>query len=109
MRPEFLNRVDEIIIFRPLPKELFKDIVRIYVEDLRKALLKKEITFIYDDDVLALLAEKSYSAQYGARNCRRVIQREIEDRAVTAICERTEPVNTITAKAENGEIILDIK
>ena len=109
LRPEFLNRVDEIIIFRPLPKELFKDIVRIYVEDLRKALLKKEITFIYDDDVLALLAEKSYSAQYGARNCRRVIQREIEDRAVTAICERTEPVNTITAKAENGEIILDIK
>lgn len=108
LRPEFLNRVDEIIIFQPLGKELFCDIVKIYVDDLKKALEKKEIEFVYDENVLSCLAEKSYSAQYGARNCRRVIQREIEDRAVSAICDRTEPVKKITVRAENGEIALDI-
>ena len=107
LRPEFLNRVDEIVIFSPLPKEVFPAIIKIYVEDLKKALAKKEIEFSYGDGVLELLADKSYSAQYGARNCRRIIQREIEDKAVAAVCDRITPVRSISVKAENGEILLE--
>ena len=109
MRPEFLNRVDEIVIFSPLPKEVFPEIIKIYVEDLKKALAKKEIEFSYGDGVLELLADKSYSSQYGARNCRRIIQREIEDKAVAAICNRVTPVRSISVKSENGEILLEIE
>ena len=109
LRPEFLNRVDEIVIFSPLPKEVFPEIIKIYVEDLKKALEKKEIEFSYGDGVLELLADKSYSSQYGARNCRRIIQREIEDKAVAAICNRVTPVRSISVKAENGEILLEIE
>ena len=109
LRPEFLNRVDEIVIFSPLPKEVFPEIIKIYVEDLKKTLAKKEIEFSYGDGVLELLADKSYSSQYGARNCRRIIQREIEDKAVAAICNRVTPVRSISVKAENGEILLEIE
>ena len=92
-----------------LPKEVFPEIIKIYVEDLKKALAKKEIEFSYGDGVLELLADKSYSSQYGARNCRRIIQREIEDKAVAAICNRVTPVRSISVKAENGEILLEIE
>jgi ATP-dependent Clp protease ATP-binding subunit ClpA len=87
LRPEFLNRVDEVISFRSLPEEVFPDIVRLALQDLASGLKEREIEFICSDAAVEWLAAKSYSAQYGARNVRRVVQTEIEDRAVAILCE----------------------
>ena len=78
LRPEFLNRVDEIICFNHLSKENFAGIARIMLEELRKSLSDKGYTFHYDDALVDYLVEKSYSMTYGARNLRRLIQKELE-------------------------------
>ncbi|MCQ2386443.1 MAG: ATP-dependent Clp protease ATP-binding subunit, partial [Clostridia bacterium] len=79
LRPEFLNRVDEIITFHRLTKENFSAIADIQMKKLKDALAEKNITLTYTREALAFIAEKSYSEKYGARNMRRFIQREIED------------------------------
>ena len=77
LRPEFLNRVDEIICFNHLTKENFTGIARIMLEELRTSLSDKGYTFRYDDALVDYLVEKSYSMTYGARNLRRQIQKEL--------------------------------
>jgi ATP-dependent Clp protease ATP-binding subunit ClpA len=79
LRPEFLNRVDEIITFHHLSQENFTEIAKIQLSDLQKALFEKGINLHYSEKAACLLAKKAYSHQYGARNLRRVIEREIED------------------------------
>lgn len=79
LRPEFLNRVDEIITFRALDRDNFKAIARIMLGDLAKILAAKGIALTYSDDAVNMIAERSFSTKYGARNMRRFIQREIED------------------------------
>lgn len=85
LRPEFINRVDEIITFRALSVEDFKAIAFIMLGDLRDVLAEKGIAFDYTDDAARLIAERSYSVKYGARNMRRFIQREVEDKLAEAI------------------------
>jgi len=85
LRPEFINRVDEIVVFNQLTKENFREIARIMLSDLQKAVAEKSISLEYDEDVLDFVAEKSFSLKYGARNLRRFIQTEIEDRAAELI------------------------
>ena len=109
LRPEFLNRVDEIITFKPLPKELFPDIIRIRLEELREGLAEREIEFVYSEDVLAVLTEKSYSAEFGARNVRRTVQKEIEDVVVSAMCDSDMVPKKITVSANNGELKVDVE
>ena len=79
LRPEFLNRVDEIITFRSLDEEDFVKIALIMLSDLKKVLDEKGIALEYTERAAALIAKKSFSRKYGARNLRRTIQREIED------------------------------
>ncbi len=79
LRPEFINRVDEIITFRSLAKEDFKKIAAIMLGELREALAEKKITFRYTEDALTYIAENSYSQKYGARNMRRFIRKYVED------------------------------
>ena len=105
LRPEFLNRVDEIICFNHLTKENFTGIARIMLEELRTSLSDKGYTFRYDDALVDYLVEKSYSETYGARNLRRTIQRELEDPIAEKIIDSFEaPISTITIHAENGEV-----
>ena len=85
LRPEFINRVDEIVVFNQLTKQNFREIAKIMLSDLQKAVAEKSISLEYDDDVLDFVAEKSFSLKYGARNLRRFIQTEIEDRAAELI------------------------
>lgn len=108
LRPEFLNRVDEIIAFRPLGRELFEDIVKIHLEELTEGLAEKEISMTYSADALKLLAEKSYSAAHGARNVRRVLQREIEDRAVWEICKNGSNIQSLEITAVDGELSVSV-
>ena len=85
LRPEFLNRVDEVVTFRALSKEDFTGIAKIMTGDLVKVMAEKEIALSFTPEALALIAEKSYSAKFGARNMRRFIETEVEDRIASEI------------------------
>ncbi|GHV07283.1 chaperone ClpB [Clostridia bacterium] len=107
MRPEFLNRVDEVIAFNPLQKESFGRIAEIMLGDLTIAMQKNGITFTYDPSLVAFLAEKSFSVTYGARNLRRVIQKEVEDKiAGLVINGYVDQVKRISAKVEENLVVV---
>ena len=107
LRPEFLNRVDEIICFNHLTKENFTGIARIMLEELRTSLSDKGYTFRYDDTLVDYLVEKSYSMTYGARNLRRQIQKELEDPMAARIIDSFEnPITQISATAADGAVQL---
>ena len=107
LRPEFLNRVDEIICFNHLTKENFTGIARIMLEELRTSLGDKGYTFRYDDALVDYLVEKSYSMTYGARNLRRQIQKELEDPMAARIIDSFEnPITQISATAADGAVQL---
>ncbi|MCD8142833.1 MAG: ATP-dependent Clp protease ATP-binding subunit [Clostridiales bacterium] len=88
LRPEFINRVDEIIHFNRLSEENFRSIACIMLGELRDALAEKRITFTWDDSLLDYLTEKSYSLTYGARNLRRLIQKELEDAIASVLIDQ---------------------
>ena len=108
LRPEFINRVDEIVYFHQLTKDNFRGIATIMLNELAESLSAKGFTFIYDDTLLDYLVEKSYSAAYGARNLRRCIQKELEDpRAVRIIESFDHPITHIRASAADGKVTLE--
>ena len=107
LRPEFLNRVDEIVCFNHLTKENFSGIARIMLEELRTSLSDKGYTFRYDDALVDYLVEKSYSMTYGARNLRRLIQKELEDPMASRIIDSFEhPITQISATAADSAVQL---
>ncbi|MBQ2273326.1 MAG: ATP-dependent Clp protease ATP-binding subunit, partial [Clostridia bacterium] len=108
LRPEFLNRVDEIITFRALPREIFPEIVRLSLDELAAGLKEREIGFTYTDEAVNLLADLSYSAEYGARNIRRIVQSEIEDKAVRILCDTFGIPEALSVSAENGAIHVNL-
>ena len=79
LRPEFLNRIDEIITFRSLDEGDFTAIAHIMLNDLVNVMREKDITVLYSNEASNFIARKSFSAKYGARNMRRYIQTEVED------------------------------
>ena len=85
LRPEFINRVDEIITFRQLDERDFVSIARIMLEELKTSLAEKSIALSYTDEALELIAKASFSRKFGARNMRRYIQKEVEDRLAEEI------------------------
>lgn len=104
LRPEFINRVDEIVVFKSLTRENFSSIARIMLNDLGGVLAEKGISFEYTDAVAVLVAEKSYSVKYGARNMRRFIQREIEDRlAEIMISDYDRKISRVTVAVAEGK------
>ena len=80
LRPEFINRVDEIVCFNRLSEENVTAIARLMLDELKDSMAEKNIELRYDDSVIDYLVKKSYSVTYGARNLRRVIQKDIEDK-----------------------------
>ena len=90
LRPEFINRVDEVICFHKLTEENFRAIARIMLEELRDAMREQGIDLDWTDAVYDYLVKKSYSLTYGARNLRRTIQKEIEDPIAAAIIDSFE-------------------
>ena len=107
LRPEFINRVDEIVYFNQLTEDNFKGIAVLMLQELAASLAEKGITFTWEDSLLDYLVKKSYSAAYGARNLRRLIQKELED----AIAERIinswqHPVSQINVSSDGDSLIL---
>ena len=107
LRPEFLNRVDEVICFNRLDEKNFAGIARIMLDELQKSLEDKGLHFTWDEDVEDYLVKKSYSATYGARNLRRTIQKELEDVMAAQIIDSYEhPVTQIHASMEDGKLVV---
>ncbi len=107
LRPEFINRVDEIVCFNQLTEENFKDIAALMLAELRDSLQEKDIAFSWDDSLLDYLVKKSYSAAYGARNLRRLIQKELEDAIASRLIESFEhPVSVLKASSDGEKVEL---
>ena len=107
LRPEFINRVDEIVYFNKLTEDNFKAIAAIMLRELRDALKEKGITFTWDDALLDYLVKKSYSMTYGARNLRRQIQKDLEDDIATKLIDSyLHPIQSIHASADGEHPVL---
>ena len=105
LRPEFINRVDEIVCFNKLTEENFRGICRIMLKELAESMEEKGLHFHYDDALVEYLSEKSYSLAYGARNLRRTIQKELEDpMAMEIIAHYENPVSQLSATVEEGAV-----
>ena len=107
LRPEFINRVDEIVYFNRLSEEDFKAIARIMLSELVDTLNEKGITFSYDESLLDYLVRKSYSQTYGARNLRRLLQKELEDAIASRIIDSyRNPITQLKATAAEDAVSL---
>ena len=107
LRPEFLNRVDEVVYFHPLTEENFRAIAALMLGELRDSLAEKGLTLSWEDSLLDYLVKKSYSAVYGARNLRRLVQKELEDAIAARIIDSWEhPVTQLHASANGEELCL---
>ena len=110
LRPEFLNRVDEILTFNHLSEENFLGIADIMLNELRDSLAARGLTLCWDDSLRQLLVKKAYSTTYGARNLRRTIQRELEDPISETIIDSFEhPVSSIRVCVEDDAVKLDVQ
>ena len=105
LRPEFINRVDEIVYFNKLTEDNFKAIASIMLGELRDTLKEKGITFTWDESLLDYLVKKSYSMTYGARNLRRQIQKDLEDAIATRIIDSyQQSISQIKATADGDSV-----
>lgn len=104
LRPEFISRIDEVVVFSPLSKENFADIAALMLDEMKEPLAEKEIELVYDRKALELIAEKAYGKTYGARDIRRVIRQEIEDKVADIIIEKASKINTIQISVSNDEL-----
>ncbi len=107
MRPEFLNRIDEIIAFNQLTEADFRRISTIMLGELRDTLSDKGIRLTWDDSLLDWLTEKSFSIKFGARNLRRLIEKEIENPLATAIVTGDRPLTGAYLRAADGKMVLE--
>ena len=105
LRPEFINRVDEIICFNKLTEENFRSIAELMLGEVRDLMRDKGMDFSWDASVLDYLVEKSYSLTYGARNLRRTIQKDVEDKMAEVIVDRFRGrVKAMRLTAADGKI-----
>ena len=107
LRPEFINRVDEIVYFNQLTEENFRGIADLMLRELQAVMQERSIRFVWDGSVIDYLVKKSYSVQYGARNLRRCIQKDIEDAIAAEIIDRRRgQIGCISIAAENDKIVI---
>ena len=107
LRPEFINRVDEIIYFHRLTEENIRAIASLMLEDLRTAMAERDTALTWDESVITYLAEKGYSAAYGARNLQRLIQKDVEDAIATEIIDHLKgAAKTVGLTVQDGKIVV---
>ncbi len=107
LRPEFISRIDEVVVFRQLDKSNFASIAGLMLDEMKEPLAEKKVELSYDQTALDLIAEKSYGKPYGARDIKRVIRQEIEDRVAEIIIERVSETDRIEITAKDGEIVVN--
>ena len=104
LRSEFISRIDEVVVFRQLTKEDFARIAALMIDEMKEPLAEKDITVSYDEEALALIAEKSFGKPYGARDIRRVIRQEVEDKIAEMIITEQSDISGIHISADGGAI-----
>ena len=104
LRPEFISRIDEVVVFRNLTKENFQKIAALMLDEMKQPLAEKNITVQYNDAALAAIAEEAYGKPYGARDIRRVIRQKVEDAVASLIIDSDGTLSTISIGAEDGKI-----
>ena len=110
LRPEFLNRVDEVVCFNQLTEENFRAIAALMLGEVKELMEQKNIALAWDESLLDYLVKKAFSVTYGARNLRRIIQKEIEDVLAQRIIDRRgEELSAITLSAPEGGIQIELK
>ena len=110
LRPEFINRVDEVVCFNQLSEENFRAIAALMLSELRDVMAEKNITLTWDDSLIDHLVKEGYSVTYGARNLRRLIQKQIEDAiAEKLIAGRNTKVSAICLSAAEGKVEIETK
>ena len=110
LRPEFINRVDEVLCFNQLTEDNFRSIAALMLTDVRDVLAERNYTLTWDDSVIDHLVKEGYSAAYGARNLRRIIQKQVEDVIAGKMIElRGHNIAAIALSAADGKITVDIK
>lgn len=107
MRPEFLNRIDEVVSFNQLSENDFREIATIMLTELKSNVARKEIRVTWEEGLLDYLTEKSFSVKFGARNLRRFIEKEIENKLATSIVSADQPLAGAHIRVENKEIVID--
>ena len=105
LRPEFIGRVDEVVVFRPLTQEDFEKIAVLMLSELEEPLRDKDISFSYTDEAVKLIAEKSVGGTRGARDLRNFIRRNVEDKIASMIVDSVDnPIHSVTVDVDNGEL-----
>ena len=108
LRPEFLGRIDEIVVFNPLTEENFAGIAGLMLDERKSPLEEKHISLRYTDKALKTIAHKAYGQKLGARDIRRVIRNEVEDKIAELLIDKGEgAVSAVAISADNGEIKVD--
>ena len=109
LRPEFISRIDEIVVFKDLTKDNFADIAALMLNEMKEPLAEKNISITYTDEALKLIADKSFGKPYGARDIRRVIRQEIEDKIAEIIIEKASETDTIAISTNGDELVVEGK
>ncbi len=104
LRPEFISRIDEVVVFRQLAEKDFADIAGLMLDEMKEPLAEKNIELVYDRQALELIAKKSYGKPYGARDIRRVIRQEVEDKIAEIIINNMSGTDIIMVSANGDEI-----
>ena len=108
LRPEFLGRIDEIVVFNPLTEENFAGIAGLMLDEMKSPLEEKHISLRYTDEALKIIAHKAYGQKLGARDIRRVIRNDVEDKIAELLIDKGEgAVSAVAISADNGEIKVD--
>ena len=104
LRPEFISRIDEIVVFRNLTKSDFEKIAALMLDEMKQPLAEKNITLQYDAAALAAIAEEAYGKPYGARDIRRVIRQIVEDQIASLIIAHSTEIHTLLVSAKDGKV-----
>lgn len=106
LRPEFIGRIDEIIVFNKLTEEHYAEIAGLMLEEMREPLLEKQITLSYTDEARKLIAEKAFGKAYGAREIRRVIRQDIEDQIADQIINHANTLHQLMITTEQKKLVV---
>lgn len=110
LRPEFINRVDEIVYFNQLTEENFRSIAELMLTEVKDAIAERGITLSWNDTLVDYLVKHSYSVTYGARNLRRTIQKDVEDAIAEKVIERRgENVARIRLSASDDKVKVEVR
>ena len=110
LRPEFLARVDEVVVFKPLSEDSYAKIAKLNLEELRGPLEEKKLKLVISDDVYAAVAKKAFGGKFGGRDIRRVIRTEIEDKIAELLIENSEKqFSAVEITVSGDEITVNLK